>query len=449
VTRKRSGVDSAACAQLQTLCNASSDTFSIVVGSDECKCLIFNEYYLKNQEKSKFYLRHAYKVQDSWTGTSYQLGSSSQPFYTSEYKGVSTRKDGKLLTKIQKTDGTLCTVGGRSEYLPEHGDIGGSVEDWLACGDYTLDSQSENTRSFMEGENMAPHLRTTGVKIQLEMMYSNQHPDIQGDVATVCVMTVLVTPAWNSRTSSDYTILRDATLGLSETRLRYRYAYGITFSFKKTGSFSYMNPYALLSAVVNVVVLLGAPTAIVRIIALFAIGTVSKIYRSVLRHHFNIKESMHGLAARMMVASMAFRALTGQMGKRVDELKPMEEGDIKRFMFQAFNVPDDEGSPGDDMWAKGREETENVGGISRRSVEKLAEVVYQGLDVDAGGDVDPREFMKAVGSEEHLSPEIMLQFFGKRGCRLPTEILFDPTRSEIQKSRISLQKMKTKRSLSR
>merc|ERR1711972_823434 len=244
----------------------------------------------------------------------------------------------------------------------------------------------------------APHVRTTGVKISLEVMYTNRHEMIKdGEVQTVCVIKVNAAPAWNSRTSSDYTILTDGALGSTESRLRYRYAYGVSFAFKTGGSFEVIDPYALMTAVVNVVVMLTLPTAVARIIALYFIGAVSKIYRNILRAEFSITQAFHGLAARMMAASFVFRGLTKQWDLSVDQMKDLTKEDVERSLAEAFCC--------DDKMTEAEKKKHD------EEVRLLTSVVYHGIDEDGSGAIQHNEYVKAFSSEEPMQAASMSKFF--------------------------------------
>jgi hypothetical protein len=306
-------------------------------------------------------------------------------------------------------------INGRSSFLPEHGDIGGTVEDWVACGDLTLDDQSEKTRSFDKDENMAPHLRLTGVKVTLQMSYTNRHEDIKGDVATVCEIQVNVNAAWVSRPTTDQTVLADSALGITETRQRYRYAYGVAFAFEKRGSFSYMSPYALLSAVVNVIVILGFPGKMIRLIALYCLGLVSKVYSKVLRKPFNILRSFHVLGARMLAASAGFRTISNQVGTSAAMVEALPEETFRRLM--------------EDVLRK------HMPGMLEENIVDMAAVVMEGLDADHEKNVDMGEFVQAVAGEADMSAATLVKFFDKERRVLPTECMFDPTRAQIFRAR--------------
>merc|ERR1719330_1349458 len=72
-----------------------------------------------------------------------------------------------------------------------------SVERMLRCAGLTLDSQVPEMSSGHPDENMAPHLRTTGLRIQLQMEYFNtDHPALRGDVMVVCAVTIRILTQW-------------------------------------------------------------------------------------------------------------------------------------------------------------------------------------------------------------------------------------------------------------
>lgn len=66
-----------------------------------------------------------------------------------------------MVTRIIKEDGSPCLVGGKSEYKPEDGDIHGTVAEWLACGDLTLDTRCGAQQARDAHRLASPHHNPT------------------------------------------------------------------------------------------------------------------------------------------------------------------------------------------------------------------------------------------------------------------------------------------------
>lgn len=419
-----SGLD---CPGVEAACRASNGGFTPETPDEDCRCTYQDEYYIKQQERNQFMLRHSYMVQDTWAGDSFERASSGHPYFFTGAEGKWQQAQGKMLTKIKKEDGTPCTVGGKSEYLPEDGDIGGPIEDWLACGGLSLDSRSDETRGYnADISSIGPQLRTSGAKVSLQLKYLNRNPSIRDGIHAVCEISVRVLPAWNSRATTDYATFPDKFTGSTEQRYRYRYSYGITFEFDKTGSFSFFNPNSLLTAIVNIIVIFGVPLQIIWYIAVYGVGTVSTVYGSVLRQRFSIFHQFHGLSTRMMVSSMAFRALTKQWDTRIEDLKPMSFEQVSRLMMEVHN----------------RDITQENSKMNAMELQKLANVVIAHLDLDANKSITYDEFVHSCASLEHVNAQTMLKFFDEDRRRWPIEWLLDPTRNQIDDLHKSLASLK-------
>merc|ERR1711963_1363189 len=110
---------------------------------------------------------------------------------------------------------------------------------------------------------MAPHLRTTGVMVRLEMRYQNRHERVDGTIVAVCDIYVQVAPAWMSSSFNDYFSLGSR----DHAQYLYRYRQGVVFSFVEGGSFAFFDYNQLLTSIVNAFVLMTIPGGILWFLA--------------------------------------------------------------------------------------------------------------------------------------------------------------------------------------
>merc|ERR1719387_2389431 len=97
----------------------------------------------------------------------------------------------------------------------------------------------------------------------------------------------------------------------SSTRLSYRRrrSYGLLVEVKGQNTFTYFNHFALLSVVVNAIVIISFPASIVYWIMLYGAGMLSDIYYKAACQEFDIYKSFAGVGSRMIAATIAFRGI--------------------------------------------------------------------------------------------------------------------------------------------
>merc|ERR1740121_1721975 len=106
---------------------------------------------------------------------------------------------------------------------------------------------------------MAPHLRTTGVYITLELRYHNSHKYIgemvDGEkINVVCDAYVRVTPEWNSRSYNDA-----ASFSGAQRETRNRFMYGVTIEVSNSARFEYFEWKEFFNSIMNSVVVFALP----------------------------------------------------------------------------------------------------------------------------------------------------------------------------------------------
>lgn len=421
----------------QAACGGTSVTME--QDGDRCTCKQSKEYYVEDAEMHTVHLRHAFimEYEDLWGRVIFNKGMSYAKYHEEgtlkngrhpDYSDASKEKGKILKTIILDTDGEKCKVGGRSEFLPEHGDLKGPVGDWLQCGGYQLDDLADTAPT-----DKVP-LRLTGAKMSFHFSYYNEHQDISGDVKTVCEVTVRVTPSWNSRWRTDHTLLRPESanpLPAGEiVRYWHRRSYGVAIDFEASGRFAYFNPREFIQTLVALAVLFSIPTKVVRFIACHLLGGLSDVYKNVLKEPFSVMKRFHGVCSRMMMSSMCYKMLTGQMDKMGPGLEAMTRDQVERQMLESMPCKWD--------FEHKRSATEggecDLGPNRDEHIMRLSNIMMFGLDEDDGGSVEFHEFISACMSGESIDVPVIAKYFdpSRSNCCCSLEWLLDDLDWEVQ-----------------
>lgn len=345
-----------------------------------------------------------------------------------------------MVTKITNAKGQPCKIGASSDFpeglstwtaaeAQENG-IVGTMKEWLACAGVTLDDDADDAVTTTEKVK----LRRTGMVLNLEvsterdigdpMNKGTQHDFGDGDTLSV-IATVRVSAkvdSSNSVTSLAYTNMYRADTG--EGNYRARQAFGVSVRVTNKGQFLIFDEIQTVTSLVNSLVVLGLPNQVVMGIALYCIGLLSKIYYAAQSQRLNITAQFHGACARYMMASQAFRGLTGQ--NKIDH--GMTFAELTKHMKIVFN----------------KELTENGGEVESDELMKMTRMVMWGMDRpdpkadpvkdESGmmmqiedGDINCDEFIRAAGCNEVIRMSQIAQFFDDDRKPSIMERLFDDT----------------------
>ena len=69
-----------------------------------------------------------------------------------------------------------------------------------------------------------------------------------------------------------------------------KYFYGILIKTVRIGKFSYFDPFQLLTSLAVMAVYLSVPTVLVKLVAMMALGPLSKIYKQAIRQPVWIRD---------------------------------------------------------------------------------------------------------------------------------------------------------------
>jgi len=356
------------------------DAFS-PLNQTACLCFSVEEYFVQNPEEQIIIFNHGFRIDQPLLS---RVGTSWGSFVEMDEKGgiVSTRT-GELVTKIHKTDGSLCVVGGFSEWRSSdatHG-ISGTLREWLACAGLTLDS---DPRDLLPVEGMPHSLRNMGFAIELEIKYVRQK--LGADVV-ICHLTVLVTPILTSLVNTDF--LELSGHGSNRTALRTRTMYGAQVTLKVSGEFTTFDSMTCLNFMVDCIVLLQLPFYIVQFIALYCLGFISEIYRNAKKSHFNVQQQVFGQIARLMLAGSGFEAMAAADG----DGDHLSEQDIRQRLEDCFSAEIESGI------------------LTEQETRRMAEATFQALNVDGADYIGLSEFLRAFTVDNSISVEHAAKFF--------------------------------------
>lgn len=235
-----------------------------------------------------------------------------------------------------------------------------------------------------------PPLRLTGADLKLKLSFTNKgycQMDLDSDRvyvsaknADVACLTVRAKRDWTQKVRSAVSTQGSWT----------RTYHGLKISFDTTGQFASFDTFALFESVTIVFIWLQVPSFVIYLMVTFMLGTLSRVYSSVLHQQGGLIDSTAGIAARLMNYSSTFKDLQD------------DKGDVtKQRMLRRFNYIL---AYEDDLDANERE--------------KYVDFVYKTVLKDGEGRSKQRcemlEFCSACSSGEPLSFEVLQKFFNRR-----------------------------------
>eukprot|EP00434_Breviolum_minutum_P005485 symbB.v1.2.004836.t1/scaffold279.1/size242841/21 len=245
-----------------------------------------------------------------------------------------------------------------------------------------------------------PALRLTGADLKMNIFFTNkgycqmdlnsERIYVKSNNADVACITVGAKRCWTQKHRS----------AASTTGSWTRTYHGLKISFQTSGEFSSFDTYALFESITIVFIWLQVPAFIIYLMTTFMLGTLSRVYSSVMHQQGGLIDSTAGIAARLMNYSSTFKDLQD------------DKGDVtKQRMLRRFNYIL---AYEDDLDANERE--------------KYVDFVYKQVLNDGEGRTKRKcemlEFCSACASGEPLSFEILQKFFNRRRHAGAAERLF-------------------------
>merc|ERR1712032_1744077 len=154
---------------------------------------------------------------------------------------------------------------------------------------------------------------------------------------------------------------------------RTRYSYGVSVHVHASGSFHFFDYNAMLLVISSSIVFLSLPNTIMRFIALFFVGGLSRIYTSVACETFDLVKRLHCVCARLLGYKEWFHSLTEQKDK-------LREEALKSNMIEVL------------------QEEQNSGVLCEDEINMLSSYMFAQLDTDKKGAVELLEFLRACNS---------------------------------------------------
>jgi hypothetical protein len=392
------------------------------------------QFFTKHPGMRKLYINHGYEAQISAEGATERVRSSAQMMEQVAPDGTITELENVLVTSIVGVDGKPCVVSGKSEWsyedIKKERGINGALDEWLACGG--LSNKLDEGATGLSKEKLVK-LRMTGVHLDLSI--TTNGPVIMtnalsfGGPSSTRAMTLRVSARKEMATAQSmaYTDMYrvDTLPGAKMGEYRYRTSRGIQVHVSTSGTFEYYDQSALITAIVNSIVILQLPGQIILAIAVFGIGLLSEIYYAAQSQRLNISAQFHGAVARYMNSTAAFRQITGQGGKIQHG---MTFAELRKQMKAVFHsdIYDEKLNPDGDLDQDEFDQMVRIimFGMDRGHHEQKGDEEHTALE---DGDISCDEYIRACGSNEVVRLRHITKFFDDERKRSFMEKLFDDT----------------------
>jgi hypothetical protein len=427
-----------ACAQLAASCQGvgaamDPDEAPYTRADGSCSCTEADDFFTRNPEKRKLYLHHGYEVLLDSSGKKMQRGVSWMQTATLKNGDERTQIDQPIRTTITDWEGNPCELGdtapseiagsgAKSVWTAAEvaGGIGGTLSQWLACAGVDLDEHAEEIAPDEEGVK----LRRTGFHLDLEITTraekgsTKEWPTVESTIRVAAR-----TGDMNSVQTLAYTKMYRPSSGEGEYRARK--TFGISVHVIATGQFGCFDWAAMITALVNCMVIAQLPNKAVMVLALYCLGLLSKIYYAAQSQRLNITAQFHGAVARYMMATQAFRGLTGQ--SKIEH--GMTYSELSKHMKIVFD----------------KQLSHNGGDIETDELQKMVRMVMWGMDRPEQGErfdedgnplqledgnINNDEFIRACGCNEVIRMGQIANFFDDERKASCLEYLFDDTQRD-------------------
>lgn len=369
--------DASTCANL--FCDASVGEVKTENGA-ECKCQKHTSFFTRNPEEHIVHINHGFSV-DAINA----FGRFDKTLKTQTTGGV-VEEDFDITTIIIK-DGdikTPCEVGGKSKWSMADSKYGisGSLKEWIACGSadaQDLEVYSEGSKG--PGKTDAPRARITGLTMNFKLQYQGPNVHVEDVDGVVCYVTVETIKGFNTRNTVAYTSL-PSPRNPNDQIYRSRYASVIGISISSTGVFKFIDFNAVILVVTSSLVLLAMPQTITTLVALYAVGRLSKIYAATATERFGIVDRLHCVCARILGWKKTYDLMTEGSGKlTADDLQKELQTILK----------DEEG-------------------LQPEEIDKMAKIVTLELGKDTGS-VTLQSYLEACSQNESVKLKEIATFF--------------------------------------
>jgi len=318
----RSSSASECTAATEAACLAMNGTYAAVNASGvACTCDRRTEYLAENPDDMTIHFTHGFQAR--------------QFLMTRKRRVTTDTRDtmDDLVSVIQKLDGTPCQVNGRSEILlSDMGPKGiyGSLREWLACAGVDLDQPPSAIDSA--ADPAITSLRMMGAELHFHLHYSNVDGAYWPKV--VCYITPVVELLWTS--TYDHQRSFSVPFGASEST-RTRHNFGVSVHVKVDGEVKYFSIGALITGIVNVLVIMTIPRLLIQLFIEHALGATSTMYKQAKCTHFDVNQQLSVAILRSLLPVMAFRGLVGgNFEDKADTLPDIPVGHLADHLKDCF-----------------------------------------------------------------------------------------------------------------
>ncbi|KAK3242791.1 hypothetical protein CYMTET_47536 [Cymbomonas tetramitiformis] len=264
--------------------------------------------------------------------------------FTFTHKFFSSSSSGALPTTIIRRKGSTENL----KTLDAGWQVSASVRDLLKWAEIDLDktaneepnSQHLNSGSDIQGptgeaNGVYPKLRISGVELDVSLLYYNfdQNPGqkerLGGDLGdqreVVCIMEIEPVLRWASLGNNVVKLDDDGTVAN-------KYYYGVMVKFTAGGSIGTFSVALFITAVTNLVVLLGVADTITVLIAKNAMGLKSKFFSSMISTEADFSEQYAKYAAQLLAGTMIFTLMDVDKSHQLDKIEVYRR--LRRLMLQ-------------------------------------------------------------------------------------------------------------------
>lgn len=367
-----------------------------------CSCQGTDRFYVLDPLQERLKIFHGYRARLS-SGTSVLGGSAmtADVHFAGRYL---YQESGELLTIFQSLGGSRCLVGGRSTWTRTDASngISATLEELLICAGLSLEMSPDMLAKGAFTYQSGITLRDMGLSLELQFAYSStgflsQRPQ-------VCHVTVTALPNFISHHSRGTRL--DGAMRWT------REANGVVLTTVLHSTYQRFHLPTLVNSLVNLFVIMQIPLTIVQLLALYCLGSVSKIYRNARQTNLNIFTQLHSFIAKHLLAVVGFRGLVGVWNGSVSSMPKLSKEALLDQLEDVF-----------------AEECNNDI-LHCTDIMRMVNVVFQHMDTDGSGEIGFREFVQACNGQESHELATLAHFFRPQKKKNLGR-LFDSTHQKI------------------
>jgi len=323
----------------------------------------------------------------------------------------------------------FSSTGQELKRFPQGEGVSISVEDLLGAayvsGDEALGLDVPYTRADAEVTGLTP--RVTGLAITIDVWATSGgecelHHTLQTEktlkvsvdhAGPLACISVHADRYWVTQ-SVEQPLGTDGTLRVDDSR-------GIHVSFRKSGSFYFLEEQALLRSLSALLLWIQFPVLITYWFCMLFLGTLSSIYQAVVHQEVNVAEALKGFSARLLTYSSAFMDLRGRVKENSGS-----DGITKKAVAERLGKI-----------------CENME-VEEASIERISHVIFNSLksfqkeNAPSTDVVTCQEFCAACSTNEPVQLDTLVKIFDKdRRLGLLERVFLDQSLAEVRRSALA------------